>query len=92
MMPPLVCSVCCAPVKNPELRAQDGWRLLCDVCRAKDDVPESRFHEVRSVKQIISEQGIKPLGNFAHLALDEPDSVSAEEFNRFIRESRRGEA
>ncbi len=57
-----------------------------------DDVPESRFHEVRSVKQIISEQGIKPLGNFAHLALDEPDSVSAEEFNRFIRESRRGEA
>jgi hypothetical protein len=57
-----------------------------------DDVPESRFYEVRSVKQIISEQGIKPLGDFSHLALDEPDTVSAEEFNSFIRESRRGDA
>lgn len=54
------------------------------------DAPESQFQEIRSITQLISQQGLRPLSDFSELALSEPDAVSPEEFREFLRATRSG--
>jgi len=56
-----------------------------------DEIPESRFYENRTLAQIITEQDLKPPGEFGSLSMEDADTVSAEEFSAFIRDLR-GEA
>jgi len=68
----------------------EGRRSLVSLI-VLDDIPESRFDEIRTIDQIVREQGVQPLQAFDDLGLEDPDPVSAEEFNAFIRSIRRGE-
>jgi len=68
-----------------------GQRQLVSL-EVQSELPESRFDERRSLAQIIAEQRIKPLDDFASLALEDPEAVSNDVFDDFIKNARRGSA
>jgi hypothetical protein len=60
-----------------------------------DDIPESRFDDVRAIHEIIGEQRLEPIVDFSSLAmteLEDADKASLEEFSAFIRSARHDEA
>ena len=72
----------------------DGRKVLLSVATV-EDIPESRFDDVRTIHEIISEQRLEPIVDFSSLAmddLDEADKATLEEFSAFIRSARHDEA
>jgi hypothetical protein len=56
------------------------------------DVPETRFHERRTLEEIADEQGVSELINLDSLALSDASQVPQAEFQAFVKDLRRGSA
>lgn len=55
-----------------------------------EGIPAMRFHERRDLEDIAREQGISALINFDELEMPDADHVPLDEFQAFIKASRRG--
>lgn len=55
-----------------------------------EGVPSMRFHERRTLEDIAREQGVSALVDFEGLGMPNADGVPLEEFQAFIKASRRG--
>lgn len=93
-MEPIVISALNHFVRADVRREADGSRSLLSM-NVIESVPDSRFDDVRSIAEIVGEQRVEPITDFSLLAmenLDLADTASLEEFQSFIRLTRRDEA
>jgi voltage-gated potassium channel Kch len=75
-------------------KGADGRQTLLSVATI-DDIPDSRFGDVRTIGDVISEQQLEPIVDFSSLAmegLDAKDKATPEEFRAFIRSARHDDA
>lgn len=66
-----------------------GYRELISI-EPLEGVPETRFHERRTLDQIAEEQNITPLEDIEALALPDASHVPFEDFELFLKNLRRG--
>ena len=55
-----------------------------------EGIPSMRFHERRDLEDIAREQGVSALIDFKQIEMPDADSVPLDEFQAFIKDSRRG--
>ena len=67
----------------------EGERRLAAL-ETLEGIPSMRFHERRNLDDIAREQGVSALDDFEGLEMPDADGVPLEEFQAFIKASRRG--